>query len=100
MSYSISATGPTISAAREAIAAKFDETVLKHQAVHAKDREQALAAVDAFLAILGPQPEDHEVSISLSGSLAWRTDDPTNFTWANVSVSCGFRYADAQPATV
>lgn len=98
MSYSIGVVAATIQAAREALAVKFDETVVKHQAVHAKDRDQALAAADAFLALLGPQPDNQDVSISLSGSLTWSQSDTDRFVWANCSVSCGYTLRKEQPA--
>lgn len=90
MSYSIGVVAATIAAAREALAAKFDETVVKPQPVHAKDREQALGAADAFLSLLGQQPDNHDVSVSLNGSLTWRNAEQSEFTWANVGVSCGY----------
>jgi hypothetical protein len=96
MSYSIGVVAATLSAAREALAAKFDEIVMKPQPVHAKDREQALAAADAFLSLLGDKPEDHDVSVSLSGSLTWRGAEQSDFCWANVSVSCGYTLRKVQ----
>ena len=98
MSYSIGVVAATAQAAREALAAKFDEIVVAPQPVHAKGRDQALNAADAFLALLGPQPEDHDVSITMNGSLAWRGTEQTDFTWANFGVSCGYTLRKAPTA--
>lgn len=102
MSYSIGVVAINIQAAREALAAKFDEQVLKSQPVHAKDRDQALAAADAFLALLGPQPENHDVTINLNGSLGWSGSRPMEeviadggFTWVNLGVSGGYSFRKA-----
>lgn len=100
MSYSIAIIATTIAAAREALAAKFDETVVKPQPVHAKDREQALAAADAFLALLGEQPVDHDVSVTMNGSLGWNgAQDEGRFCWANFGISCGYTLRKEQPAS-
>lgn len=100
MSYSIGVVAATILAAREALEAKFDESVVKPQPVHAKDRDQALAAADAFLALLGPQPENHDVSITMNGSLGWNgAQEEGRFCWANLGISCGFTLRKEQPAT-
>lgn len=92
MSYSIGGVvAATISEAREALAAKFDETVLKPQPIHAKDREQALAAADAFLALLGPQPENRDVSIAMNGSISWEgPPEEGRFCWVNFGFSGGY----------
>lgn len=91
MSYSISVTAANVQEAREALAAKFDEDVLKHQPVHAKDREQALAAADAFLALLGPQPENRVVAITMNGALGWDgAMEEDRFTWASFGFSGGY----------
>ena len=93
MSYSISVVAATIAAAREALVAKFDETVVKPQPVHAKDRDQALNAADMFLALLGPQPADHEVTITMNGSLSWDgAPEEGRFRWANFGFSGGYIY--------
>lgn len=90
MSYSIGVVAISVQAAREALAAKFDEVVVKPQPVHAKDREQALAAADAFLALLGPQPEGFDVTVNMNGSLTWHGTEQSDFTWANFGISCGY----------
>lgn len=92
MSYSIQVTAPTIEAARDALAAKFDAMIASGQPVHAKDREQALAAADAFLALLGPQPANNDVSITMHGSLSWQGEPAEGrFCWVNFGISGGYR---------
>lgn len=99
MSYSIGVVAATVEAAREALAVKFDETVVKPQPVHAKDREQALAAADAFLALLGPQPADHDVTINMNGSLSWDGEPGEGrFRWANFGFSGGYSFRPASAA--
>lgn len=91
MSYSIGVVAATIAQARQALVEKFDATVVAPQPVHAKDRDQALNAADMFLALLGPQPEGHEVTITMNGSLSWDgAPEEGRFRWANFGFSGGY----------
>lgn len=93
MSYSITVRAATVALAMAALADKFDAEVVKPQPVHAKDREPALAAAKSFTDLLGPQPEDHEVTITMNGSLGWQgTSTDPDFTWASYGVSGGYSY--------
>lgn len=86
MSYSIGARASTIGAVEIMITAKLDE-VIKQQPIHAKDREQALAAVNSFLGIMTPD-DSKDVQVSLNGSVTWFGDmSAENIVGAGVSVS-------------
>ncbi len=87
MSYSIGVRAATKSLALTALAAKFDETVVAHQAVHEKDRSAALAAAEGMVNVL-PEDESKDVSISINGYLSWSglpADGNYNFTAASVT---------------
>lgn len=97
MSYSITVRAATVLAALAAFATKFDEEVVKPQPVHAKDREPAVAAVKSFTDLLGPQPEGHDVTLTVNGSLGWDGNaDEGRFRWVNFGVSGGYSFI--QPA--
>lgn len=87
MSYSIGVRAASKAEAKQALADKFDTTVMPHQKVHAKDRDQALAAAAAFIDLL-PEDESKDLSVSMSGSLSgdWQGGDLVNLTGAGVNV--------------
>lgn len=100
MSYSIGVQGANVAAALANLATAFDEQVLKHQAMHARDRDAALATAEAMAKQLGAQPEGQEVRLSLSGSLGWsgmRDTDAMNVTNANVSATAWFAIPTPPP---
>jgi hypothetical protein len=70
MSYSISVRAATKAEAKAALAAKFDETVVATQPVHACDRAAALAAGDAFIDLL-EDDASKDVAISLNGWVSY-----------------------------
>lgn len=76
MSYSFNVRAASAMMAMAAVAGKLDEIVAQ-QPVHEADRHQALAAVDAFVALV-PLPEGREYSISVNGSIgkAWVDGGP------------------------
>lgn len=89
MSYSFSIRAATKAAAIAAAAVKLDEVVAQ-QPVHKVDRDQALAAVEAFVNIL-PDDEARDVSLSVHGSVGWMgsTDGEHSICNASVGVSAG-----------
>ena len=70
MSYSFQVTAPTKAAAKEAVAAKFDEIVAS-QAIHARDKAAALANANAAIDLLVDDAASH-VAVSCSGYVGWR----------------------------
>ena len=88
MSYSFSVRGATKTECMEKVAAELDK-VVSGQPIHSADREQAKAAVWAFLDVLPNSPEKQDLSVSVSGSLSWNGADNA-ITSANVNISAGF----------
>lgn len=90
MSYSISVRGTSRAAALSLLAEKFDREVIGPQPVHAHDRDQALAAAEVFVNLTQEPDDQHEIALSLSGSIGWQHDGDAEkrvFTAASVSVS-------------
>lgn len=84
MSYSFTVRAATKSDVIEKVTKEFDR-ITSVMSIHAKDRVQAVATAEAFLALLPPDPGDQEFIVSMSGSLGWREGDIV--TSANVSVA-------------
>lgn len=90
MSYSFSVSSHTKDGAKKGLAAKLDEVIVS-QPAHAKDKDAALAAAGSFIDLLGDIPEEHELSVSLHGSVGWNHDAPDVLTGAGVGVSAAFK---------
>jgi len=87
MSYSFSAQGATKADAIAAAEARLKE-VVNGQPIHAKDAEQALAGVAAFVQVLQDPTPEQMISISCYGSLGWQgSGDEQQITSANFNVS-------------
>lgn len=67
MSYSFNVRAASAALAMTAVSTKLDEVVAS-QPVHEADKEQALAAAEAFLTLV-PEKEGHEYSVSVNGSV-------------------------------
>lgn len=87
MSYSFSVRAASKAEALQKIAAELDKVVAA-QAVHAKDRSQAMAAAEAFVGLVAEPSDSQEVSVSVNGSVGW-TGEEMNITGASVGVSVG-----------
>lgn len=87
MSYSFGIRATTKGEVLDLVKVKMDEVVTQ-QPVHAHDRAQAEAAVQAFVALL-PDDETMDVNVSVSGyvSGAWVGGELEKVTGASVSVS-------------
>lgn len=72
MSYSFSASGKSRDEVKAAVAAQFD-TVLASQPIHARDKDAALNAVNAFVDLV-TIPEGRTANVSVSGSVGWSGD--------------------------
>lgn len=70
MSYSFSVRGTTKNEAMTKVIAQLD-AVVAGQPIHAADRFQAQAAVEAFLGVLPSNPDGQEFQVSVHGSVGW-----------------------------
>jgi len=87
MSYSFSIRAATKAAAIAAAAVKLDEVVAQ-QPIHKVDRDQALAAVEAFVNIL-PDDEAKDVAVIVNGSVGWVGSTDTTICSAGVGINAG-----------
>lgn len=91
MSYSFHVSAATKAAAKEAVAAKFDE-VIASQPIHARDKAAAVANASAAIDLLVDDPAMH-ISVSCNGYVGWREnlreDGGNDLTAASVSASAG-----------
>lgn len=85
MSYSFSARGATKEAVLKAVSDQLDQ-VVAGQPAHARDRDAALAAVEAFVGLV-PLPDGKSYVVSANGSVGWNADAPDVLTGAGVGVS-------------
>lgn len=72
MSYSFNVQAPTKAAAKDAVAAKFDE-VIASQPIHTRDKAAALANAGAVIDLLSGD-DTRAISVSVSGSVQWRDE--------------------------
>jgi len=70
MSYSFSIKAPNKEAARAAVEAQFDATVLAHQPIHARDRAAILANASAVIDLVADD-DTKDVTVSCNGYLSW-----------------------------
>ena len=84
MSYSFQFKADTKAEAGFKIALELDNVVLA-QPTHAADRDAAVDAARAFVAILKEPAEGECIGVSMTGSLSWR--DADTFTGASVNIS-------------
>jgi hypothetical protein len=84
VSYSFGARAADKGALRATIEAEMDKVVAS-QPVHAADKAAVLAVADAYLDLLGAQPEGQDIVVSVHGSLGW--NKPDEFTSVNVGFS-------------
>lgn len=91
MSYSFSVKAASKAAALAAVAAKFDEDVVKHMPVHARDRDAVLANAANVVGILADD-DTKDVTVSINGYVSWQTPEPQDvvpLTYASISASAG-----------
>lgn len=86
MSYSFNVLANSKAEARQKAVVEFDK-VATAQPEHKADRDQALAALDAFLDIVSPAADDNTISVSMSGSLGWQHDRPGLYIGAGLNIS-------------
>ena len=90
MSYSFQVQAPTKAAAKEAVAAKFDEIVAQQQ-IHARDRDAVLANASAVIDLLADSDEK-DVLVSCNGYVSWPSGgvEEAQLNAAAVSASAGY----------
>lgn len=90
MSYSFAVSGATKVLALAAVASALDK-VVADQPVHANDRAQAEAAVEALVAIAREPGEGEELRVNVAGSLGWSKVEPAHgeFTNASLNINVG-----------
>lgn len=95
MSYSFTVRAATKTQAKGKVAAEF-EKVASAQVCHERDKQQALAAANAFIDLL-VEDESLDVVVSMHGSLTghWTGSDATHITGASVSVNAGLASKEA-----
>ena len=84
MSYSFSVHGATKRDVKEQVAAEFNKIVAA-QPIHATDRQDANAAVRAFVELLRDDV-NKDVSVTVNGSISWEGNDQ-GLTQANINIS-------------
>lgn len=92
MSYSFLAQASTKAAAKEAVAAKFDE-VVGSQPIHARDKAAALANANAIIDLL-MDDGTRDIAVSVNGYVSWidvLREDASN-SLSGVSVSANAAY--------
>lgn len=87
MSYSFTIRAADKAAAKAAVAAKFDE-VNASQKCHERDRQQALAAADAFIDLVADDGTQ-DIVVNMAGYLSgsWENSDVIWISTASISVS-------------
>jgi hypothetical protein len=94
MSYSFGVRASNKAAAKEAVAAKFDEMAAS-QPIHARDRAAALANANAVIDLLADD-DTKDVAVSCNGYLSWNgtgTFTPEVAPIASASVACTANHA-------
>jgi hypothetical protein len=86
MSYSFSVRGATRLEVTRKIAAELD-TVVASQPIHSADRSQALAAAEAFIAVLRDASDQQDYSVSVSGTIGYTGNSVITSASVSVSVS-------------
>lgn len=89
MSYSFGVKAPTKAAAKEAVAAKFDE-IVGQQPIHARDRAAVLANANTVIDLLADD-DSKDVAVSCNGYLSWNGSGeftPETAPVGTASVSC------------
>lgn len=93
MSYSFGVKAPNKAAAKEAVAAKFDEVVAS-QPVHARDRAAVLANANAIIDLLADD-DTKDVAVSCNGYVSWNSVgewSPETAQFGSASIACSANY--------
>jgi hypothetical protein len=92
MSYSFQIKAPTKSAAKEAVAAKFDE-IVTHQPIHGRDRAAVLANANTVIDLLADN-DSKDVVVSCNGYVSWPSGSIEDAQLSSASVAASASYTD------
>lgn len=92
MSYSFQVKAPTKTAAKEAVAAKFDEVVAQ-QPIHARDRVVVIANASCVIDLLADN-DSKDIIVSCNGAVGWSSSTVEDAQLSSVSVGAYAAYAD------
>lgn len=92
MSYSFNVKAADKAAAKEAVAAKFDEMVVAQQPIHARDRAAVLANANTVIDLLADD-DTKDVSVSCNGYVSWSTGVEVEPQFNTASVACSASHA-------
>lgn len=92
MSYSFNVKAADKAAAKVAVEAKFDETVVAQQPVHARDRAAVLANANTVIDLLADD-ETKDVSVSCNGYVSWSKGGVDDAQFNTASVACNASHA-------
>lgn len=90
MSYSFGIQASDKEAAKQAVAAKFDEMVLPHQPIHQRDRAAVLANAGAAIDLLADD-DSKDIAVSCNGYLSWRENEAITSATINCNASYTLR---------
>lgn len=86
MTYSFGIKAENKAAAKEAVAAKFDEAVVGSQPIHARDRAAVLTNAHAAIGLLADD-DTKDVAVSCGGYVSW-SGEGAESRLTSVSISC------------
>jgi antibiotic biosynthesis monooxygenase (ABM) superfamily enzyme len=96
MSYSFGVKAANKTAAKEAVAAKFDEVVVAHQPIHSRDRAAVLANANSAIELLADDDEK-DVSVSVNGYVSWASGGVDDAALSSVTISASASHANREP---
>lgn len=90
MSYSFTVRADSKAKAKALVAEELDKVVAQ-QPVHAADRAQALAAVEAYIDIVADnettEADSKDLVVSVNGSVGWQHPDQSRLTSSAVGIA-------------
>lgn len=90
MSYSFSVKAPSAGALATAIGQQFD-AIIASQPVHAADRDQVVAAVQALAGVMRAPTDSEDIGATVYGSVSSDpTQTPPTIEAVSVNISLGF----------
>lgn len=94
MSYSFNIRAADKAAAKEAVAAKFDE-IIGQQPIHARDRAAVLSNANAVIDLLADD-DTQDVSVSCNGYVSWSSGAAETAAFNTASVACSTSHASRE----
>jgi hypothetical protein len=94
MSYSFSVKAKSKAAAKDAVAAKFDE-VTAAQPVHVRDRTAVLSNADAVIDLLADD-DTKDVTVSCNGYVSWPSGNAEDAQFNSASIGCAAGHSNRE----